>query len=392
MQWQRLLRSAAAVVGAAAVGCESARPLHAADLGVPPGALVRAAGEPAAARMQKAEGDGKPVTPTRLDVPPDPAAKGQVVAQIRAIVNNVPITEGEVYEAAIGPLSAIRATSEEEFKGEAKKVKAAVLEQLIERELLVQEAKARLKGKKDVLAKVEEEADGQFKRWVNQARAGFKSDEDFKNYLREKGTSYEGQQRMRRRMFLAEEFLRSNVMRHVDRRTGPQEILDYYRAHPEEFQRADSVQWQDIFIDASKYAGRDAAYRMAESLAARAREGGGEDFVRLCEEYDNGLAKTQKEKGAGLGTRRDNVSPPEAAGVLFRLSDGEVGPVVAVPAGFHVVRLVKRTHAGLAPFDEEVQKAIKDKLRNEIYALESKRFLEELKKNAHIERMPPGGP
>jgi hypothetical protein len=35
-----------------------------------------------------------------------------------------------------------------------------------------------------------------------------------------------------------------------------------------------------------------------------------------------------------------------------------------------------------------VQKAIRDKLRNEVYGREQKRFLDELKQNAHIERMP----
>jgi len=102
---------------------------------------------------------------------------------------------------------------------------------------------------------------------------------------------------------------------------------------------------------------------------------------------------------ASLAMRRRPVYAPRRFGMFllmlgwmavagFQLSDGQVGPIVGVPAGFHVLRVVKRTHAGLAPFDDEVQKQIKDKLRNEIYARESKRYLEELKRNAHIERMP----
>ena len=82
------------------------------------------------------------------------------------------------------------------------------------------------------------------------------------------------------------------------------------------------------------------------------------------------------------------LDAPEAAAVLFQMRDGDVGPIVTVPAGFHVIRLVKRTYAGIAPFNEEVQKAIKDKLRNEYFALESKRFLDELKAGARIERFP----
>jgi parvulin-like peptidyl-prolyl isomerase len=383
MQWQRLLSSAAAVVGAAAAGCESAPALRAADMGVPPTALVQPAGPPAAARMQK--DDAPPVTRTSLA----PAlAPGRAGASVRALVEGVPIMDGEVNEAAITQLAGIQAPSPEEFQAEVKKVKAAVLEQLIDRELLVQDAthKLRMAKKDDVLKQVEKEADEQFNLRIKKLRTNFKGDDEFNAFLKARGTTLEEQKRINRRIVLAQQYLQSNIMHAVDHRCGHQEIYDYYKAHPEEFQRGDSVQWQDIFIDAAKYANRQEAYRVAEDLASRARSGGADEFVKLCEQYDNGLAKTKK--GAGLGTRREDITPPEAAAVLFELPDGDVGPIVTVPAGFHVIRLVKRTHAGLAPFNEETQKAIKDKLRNEAFVLESKRFVEVLKKSAHIERIP----
>jgi parvulin-like peptidyl-prolyl isomerase len=384
MQWQRLLRSAAAVVGAAAVGCDSAPSLRAAD---PPAALA----QNSSARMQRPDGAAGGVTPAGLGASPDPVRGGRVVASVRALVYGVPILEGEVTEAALGQLAGLNPASPT-YESDAKKIKAAALEQLIDRELLIQDATAKLKkaGKKDVLEKVEEEADEQFQRWVKAARAGFPSDEAFKKYLLERGTSFEGQRRLRRRMFLAEQYLHSNIGRYIDRGTAHQEVYDYYRSHPEEFQRTDSVQWQDIFIDAgdqAKYPTRADAHRRAQELQARAKSMGTAEFVQLCQQYDDGLAKTKK--GAeGIGTRREDISPPEAAAHLFQMRDGEVGPIVSLPAGFHVLRLVKRSHAGMAPFDDEVQKSIRDKLRNEIFARESKRFVDELKLGAHIERMP----
>jgi parvulin-like peptidyl-prolyl isomerase len=370
MQWQRLLSSAAVVVGAAAVGCDSAPSLHAAD-------------PPAAARMQKA--DASPVTRTSLDAAPTPGRPG---ASVRALVNGVPIMDGEVLEASMSQLAAIHATTEEEFQAEIKKIKAAVLEQLIEREVLVQDAKYKLEkaNKTDVLKKVEQEADEQFNLRIKKLRGTFKSDEEFNAFLKARGTGLEEQKRINRRVVLAQQYMQSNIMRYVDHRCGHQEVHDYYKAHPEEFQRTDSVQWQDIFLDAAQYPNRQEAFQLAEELAARAKAGDADDFRKLCEKYDNGLAKTKK--GAGLGTRREDVSPPEAAAALFEMQDGDVGPIVTVPAGFHVIRLVKRTRAGVAPFNEETQKAIKEKLRNEAYVLEAKRFVDELKKGAHIERIP----
>jgi parvulin-like peptidyl-prolyl isomerase len=71
--------------------------------------------------------------------------------------------------------------------------------------------------------------------------------------------------------------------------------------------------------------------------------------------------------------------------VLFRLRDGEVGPLVELETGFHVVRLVKRQHAGVLPFDSKVQTQIRDKLKGEIFQLEMKRIVRELKRKAVIE-------
>jgi hypothetical protein len=377
MRWQRLLNSAAAVVGAAAVGCGSTPPLHAADPGGPPATEVR---------TQKA--DAAPVTPASHNAVPQPPGPGRPVASVRALVNGIPILDDEVTEAAFAQLATLNAPTEEERKAEVKKIKAAALETLIERELLVQEAEHKLAliKKQDVLEKVRQEADEQFLIRVKKLRANFKSDEEFNAFMKARGTTLEEQKRIQRRVLISQQYLNSNIMRVVDQRTGHQEIYDYYRSHPEEFQRTDNVQWLDIFIDSSQYPSREAAYRVAQDVAARAKAGDADDFVKLCDKYDNGLAKTKK--GAGIGTRREDIIPAEASAVLFQMRDGDVGPVVSVTTGFHVVRLVKRTYAGLALFNEETQKAIKDKLRNEAYVLESKHFVEGLKKTAHIERFP----
>ncbi len=236
MQWQRLLRSAAAVVGVAVIGCEAASGLHAAP--------------PEAARPQKPDVPPAPITPASATAV-DPASGGRLVATVRALVNGVPILDSELTEAALGPLAVLNASSPD-YNSEVKKIKALMLDQLIDREILVQEAHKKLAEvkKTNVIEQVNDDADIQFKKWVKQASAAFKSEDEFKKYLLAHGTSYEGQKRLKRRITLAEEFLRSNVMGRIERYCGHQEIYDYYKTHPEEFQHTDSVEWQDIFIDA----------------------------------------------------------------------------------------------------------------------------------------------
>jgi len=392
----------AAAVAVALVGCESGPMVRG---GISPQDLVLTSIDPVAppaVRAQKSDTDPPVAAAAPREAPPAVAlpARGLVpvnatlgslgqadtVAAIRATVNGVPILDSELREASLGYQRELAGLTGEERARQERKVVGAILDTLIERELLYQEAASRLKklGKNNnIMEKLKEAADKEFQRWLRAAKAGFPSDEEFKEYLRALHTSVEGQRRMRERLFIAEEYLRSNIMRHVDRAASHEEVLAYYKSHPEEFTQADSMQWQDIFVLAAKYPSREEARRAAESLAARARAG--EDFVKLCKEHDDGVSAAKN--AAGIGTRKGDIRPAEAEEVLFGLKDGDVGPVIEIATGFHVIRLAHREYAGLRPFDDKVQIAIRDKIKNEVYQRERKRFLDELKKDAAIEKM-----
>jgi len=51
------------------------------------------------------------------------------------------------------------------------------------------------------------------------------------------------------------------------------------------------------------------------------------------------------------------VRPPEAEAALFQMKDGQVGPLIELTNGFHVIKLVHRDHAGQQPFDERRRRA-----------------------------------
>jgi parvulin-like peptidyl-prolyl isomerase len=170
----------------------------------------------------------------------------------------------------------------------------------------------------------------------------------------------------------------------VERGVGHEEIWDYYRQHPGDFQAQDGVQWQDLFIDARSFPTREAARHLADEVIARAR--GGEDFAELQKKYDKGDSSYRG--GEGLGRRPGEIKPVEAEPILFRMHDGEVGPLIELANGFHVVRLVKREYAGLKPFDLKTQNEIRKKLQNEIADREYARVMKELKSKAVIEIAP----
>jgi parvulin-like peptidyl-prolyl isomerase len=379
MRWRGRLARAFYAAALAAGGCTAGPPAVSA---LPP--------EPApvaeVTRAQKPEPRPRPGSAVCLiGLPvdrPAEASHASPAAVIRAVVNGEPILEEEVRASCYQMFFAARTDAERE------EVLKQALEQIIDREVILQEAFSRLErggpqGAK-MLDKLKEEADKDFtKRWLRPIMKQNHIDdrEEFAAFMHKHGLSMDLMRRWWTRNFLAQQYLFSRIEPHLSR-IGHTEIAAYYAEHKEEFTQPDSVQWQDIFIDATRHASRAAARQFADSLAARARAG--EDFAKLSEEFDNGTSGRFR-KGEGQGRKHGEIFPPEAEPVLFRLHDGDL-EVIERARGFHVVRLVKREYAGPIPFDGKVQKEIKDKLRSAVFQREMKGVLAELKRRAVIDR------
>jgi hypothetical protein len=308
----------------------------------------------------------------------DSTAPGRA-AQILATVNGEAILEEEVKAAATSGLALARS------EAERAQVIAQKLNDIIDRELVLQEAFARLEKVSKYLDILKKAASTEFEKNVVQRMMKSQhltTDEEFQKFVREQNIPLDIIRRQWERDFIALEYQRHRLEPHVQR-IGHLQIAEYYERHPEEFQVTDSVEWQDIFIAVARHPSRQAARQFAEVLIARIRRG--EDFVRLAKEFDNGES-CLRENAQGLGHKRGEIQPTEAEPILFGLRrEGEVGPLVELETGFHIVRLIKRQYAGRLPFDEKVQTQIRDKLRNEVFQRERKRLVNELKRKAVIE-------
>jgi len=336
-------------------------------------------------RSQKPEGGAdRPIARANfLDRPPEgPGEKADSKAVvIWATVNGVPIFENEIQNSALGDLAQI-SPADPDCARRRREVMDRALETLIERELVLQDAYTRLKGGGSrFLDKLKEAAGREFESTLVkniEDRTGKKTTEEIKTFLKQQGASYDGLKTQFERQFIYTEYLRWRVGSYE--RIGHDQLLEYYYKHPEDFQTVDSVEWQDIFIAANRHPTREAARQFAEHLVGRARRG--EDFLRLCMQYDNGNAHDCG--GEGTGRRHGEIRPAEAEAILFAAHDGDVA-LVELTSGFHVLRLVKREYAGLLPFNEKTQANIKDKLRKEIFTREAKKFVADLKRHATID-------
>ncbi len=392
MRWHRLAAVGGFVLGAYAAGCESAHDF--ALTNVDPKSLIYSADETphpdVVSRSQKPDHElvtlAKPKPKKGLDERPMPtgdAAGGQIVVSIRAMVNDVPIFDEEVRNAVAGALSKTRELPESERTRAQAEILHNALDSLVERELVIQDALNKLnQGGKRLLEKVREAAGKEFDRQIREIKkqTGVKTDEDFQELLRSQGISLDGMRRQSERQFIAQEYLRSRVMPFIDA-IGHEQILEYYLKHPEEFQVVDSVKWQDVFIDAAKPGRTRAEAKLfAEQIVERLNAGA--DFADYIK-YDDGDSVIRQ--GMGYGSLRGEIQPREAEPILFKMKDGEVGPVLEMPTGFHIIKLVKREYAGKMKFDERAQTVIRDKLRKEIANRESLRIINELKARAQIE-------
>jgi peptidyl-prolyl cis-trans isomerase SurA len=371
---------------AALAGCTSPERTVAAKENLPAIMAQADAGPQLVARLQKAESEvAKPAPSARsvLDLVSyeTPPSDSLVAARIRATVNGVAILDSELREAVYPVLMATQGMPEPERSARRKEAFDKELQQIIEREVILQDMFARLKDKQLVLDKLKEAAGKEFEKRMRELRkrAKIKSDEEFKAVLRSQSVSLAGVRRQVERNFMAMEYMRNLLAPAIDR-VGLQQVLEYYQKHPEEFQVPDSVVWQDLFIDAGRFPDRESARKLAQNIIVEAR--GGQDFQRLVTQYDNGDSSYRN--GEGYGRRRGEIKPPQAEPVLFGMKDGDLA-VVELTSGYHVVRLVKREHAGTKPFDDKTQAAIRNKLQNQAWEREYKRVIAQMKQGAAIE-------
>jgi hypothetical protein len=143
-----------------------------------------------------------------VDTPP----AGQVIATVVARVNGQPILREELMNAASWRLEeAMPRVPPNQWAEIEEKILQAELEDLINRELLWQDATNRIKAKgiEKVREFAQKDFESQLKRQKEQL--GLKTDEELRDYLYKQGRSLEEMRRQFERSFLAMEYVRSMV-------------------------------------------------------------------------------------------------------------------------------------------------------------------------------------
>lgn len=382
-----------AMSGGMLTGCASDLPVwaqsphsYANDMSMPAEALVR---------LQRSEGGGltvQPPTPAPmapLSLPPPPqfivpkvdsniqqvSARGMVRVQIRAWVNGVPIFDEEVMNMAGPDLARLSQARGADASDKMAQVINAIVEQLIDQEVMYQDAMRKLEKQTGALKQlkgfVEKEFDKTVEKWRNAKppipEIQIKEMEPIAR-------------RLLQRNLVSTEYARARIMDYVKGAVNMELIREYYDTHKNEFRTVDKVVWQNVFIPVSPNLPTvDAAKRFAEGLVGKCRKS--DDFSALLV-YNEGPTKLNNHEG--FGQRRGEIRPAELEAHLFNLREGDIGPVIAFPTGVHLMRVVKREYEAQLPLDDKTQTAIRKKLEGLLADQEYKRIVRELRGRAVI--------
>jgi hypothetical protein len=345
-------------------------------------------GMPSFVRPQVAEGPAvKLQSPMPVDTqplaapPPDSGviqtsalvSRGTVRVSIRAWVNGQPIFDEEVRQLLGPALNGFRNMPEPQRSTEVTKTMNNIIDRIVDQELMFQDAIKRLKqASPHSLDKLNDFVDQEFNKTVKRMRDAHVSERE----IREVEPIA---RRMMRRELVANEYART-LIKPLAERVNMEDIREYYETHKNEFVTVDRLEWQDIFIKLSPNLPTvEEARHFGEELINRCRTP--DDFNRLMV-YNEGVTKNSG--GEGLGNLKGQIQPRELEEPLFKLREGEIGPVVALTTGIHLIRVTRREYAGQRPMDYEVQKQIRKKLENELADREYKRMVRELRARATI--------
>ena len=253
-----------------------------------------------------------------------------------------------------------------------------VLEQLIGRELLLQE------GNKHIPADLEKKVREQ----VDQAKAQLGGEEEFKAKLAESGLTVEGYTRNVRDSLIVRAAVQAAVDKEI--KITPEEVKGFYDKNPDQFKQPEMVHASHILIRCARDASdEEKKEKRVQIEAARALVKGGEKFADVARKVseDPGSAPT----GGDLGFFARGRMVPEFDDAAFSLKTNEISPVITTQYGYHILVVTDRKPSRTMSFDE-VKVELAEFLKQQKGAEVTRNHVAELRRAAKVEVLLPGPP
>jgi peptidyl-prolyl cis-trans isomerase C len=247
-----------------------------------------------------------------------------------------------------------------------------VLDNLVSRELLLQEAKAA-----GVTA-----TDAEIGKQMADLKAKFPSPEKYQEELKAEGMTEAELTQRARDAFVVQKLVETRIVNGLV--VSEAEEKAFYDQNQAQMKRPERVHVRHILVKVEKGASdveKQKAKAKAESLLEKIKAGG--DFAKLAEE--NSDDPGSKVRGGDLGwvPRGQTVAGFETAAFGLK-KPNDLSGVVETEYGFHIIQLVEHQDAGVVPF-AEVKDKIAEFLKQKAQQEKVQQHLKELRAKGKVE-------
>jgi len=286
-----------------------------------------------------------------------------------ATVNGDVITFSQVRELVGAREQAARQMlSGEELINTVKELRQAALNDLIDRQLVIQEFD------KKGFQIPEHVIDDQIQRIIREDFGG-----DRPAFLRTLNAQGYTLSRFRQ---LELEKVKVQAMRQHSVNTNiivpPRKIEEYYKEHRADYTVEAQVQLRMIVLKQDSGDGPEAQKKVAEELRRRVKEGA--DFGDLAQLYSE---DSTAETGGDWGWIDEKTLNETLSKAVFRLDAGEVSPVITLGDNYYLLYAEAKKNANTKPLSE-VRNEIKTRLQQELISEQMDKWIESLRDKAYI--------
>lgn len=320
-----------------------------------------------------------PVPQPMVPVAPPRPPQGPIeVNGIAAKVNGRVITKNEV-SFMLAPVFAQLATQYPKrgpkFEEEMKKAKDGVMQELIDREIILDEFKQLGASIKPHF--VDEEIKRQMRELYNGDETRFREE------LKRSRLTMEGYRELTREKMVVQS------MRSKQFADAPPPLPNEVQAEYNEIKSSlrdvtkDVITFRKIFIPANDVENPlstpDTQYAMAEGIAEQLAQG--RDFAELAKEHSKDAFA--EDGGLQEDVARTDLSP-EFAAILFETPVGKINGPLLDPQGFTIIQPVKISY-GPSPALSEVREMVEERVRKKKTSAQYERWIESRRKRAMID-------
>jgi len=177
---------------------------------------------------------------------------------------------------------------------------------------------------------------------------------------------------------MAMEYMGSKTQ--TNKRITRQDLLDYYRAHLDDYAVPARAKRQQIRITFAKHGGKNQATNVLNEAVSELQNGA--DFAEVARRYSDGPKAA--DGGQWPWTVAGSLADEKIDQTLFELEVGEVSQVFTGDRDFRIVRVSDRQVSGQIPFEEvqsEIQKTLQQAAQSEL----TRKLIDELLETAIIE-------